>query len=536
MSEARSGDRTRPRFPPRVEWIGWPLVVTAAAFALFASYATHRDLNTDEGWQLECASRILDGQLQHRDFESVYTAGRHYLFAGLLAITGKSFFAFRLLLCLLGAVNVGLVFAIGRRLMPVGLALGAAVLTALVPGPWHKFFFSLILLVGIYTIARWLETGRVRWLALTGLAGGIGTWFRQDNGLFVLVVALALIAVGAIARRGADRGRELRRGLAEVAWLLVPAAVVLLAGFAFFALKGAGWALLSQCFGVAVGENAPKGGVLLEVLRLTIGGLGPISSHVVALLPWIAVLLPMPVILRVGLRALRRHPLDRAEALRFCVALGCLLVAPQVFRRDVLLRFVQCGTLFYLLWFALGWQLIARVASRPWLRRGIALVALALPTALAAMVLFAPRSHRMTVEYTGTAAVRFQRRVPFEVRGTTFFFTARRANELKRLVQFIEDTTSPEDPLLVLGQPSGIYFLTGRRSPLPLIRPTDHAVKRFGRRSIERAIFDSECCYVIADRGFIRRGGRGWRRFIKRHCKLVGPVGKRYKVWEIIGQ
>ncbi|MBW2278174.1 MAG: hypothetical protein JRF63_11820 [Deltaproteobacteria bacterium] len=511
------------RFRPAAEWIGWPLLLFVITSCYLASYATHRDLTADEGWQLDCALRILDGQIQHRDFGSVYTAGRHYLFAGLLAVTGKSLLAIRLTFCLLFGISVGLVFAVGRRLMPVSLAGFAAFLVMVVPGPWHKAFYSLILLLGVYALMRWRESGLNKWLVVTGVVGGLGAWFRQDNGLFVLIVGLALIVLWALARRGSEGSGGARRVLVEVASLLLPAVCLLLGVFAFFAFQGAGSALLTQVFGVAIGENAPRSGVAFDALELAIPGL----------LPFVMPLLSLPVLVWSAFSAWRRRALDDAAAIRFCLALCCLFAGLQVFRFDVLLRFLQSGPLVYLLGLALAWRLAAALSARPWASRVVVAIGVALPLLLSAMALFDRSSYRMPVEYSGTIAVRFERREPVDIRGVEFQITPRWANQLRRLTQFVEDSTEPGEPLLVLGKPSSLYFLTDRLSPLSIIRPFDRVVARAGRREIEQTLLDSSCRFVVEDLSFTRRRGKGWRRFIKRHGKLVGRVGKLIRVWEI---
>jgi hypothetical protein len=519
---------------PDAAWIGWPLGLAAVALGYFASYALYRDVNPDEGWQLDSAMRILAGQVQHRDFSSIYPPGRHYLFAGVLALTGKSLLAFRLLLCALGACSVGLVFVIGRRLVPPGLALAAALTVMLVPGPWHKFFYALVPLAGLYPLVRWRETDRPGWLALTGLAAGIGTWFRQDTGLLVLIAGLALVALDAIARRHQGIGVRARRAARDAAWLLAPAVALLVAGFALFAANDAGGALLSQVFGAAVGDGTPRERFLMQVLVFDIEGLGPIASRVVAFLCWLPLLLALPVLLRAVWTAGRGREIDTRDATLFCLSLCCLLAANQVLRFDPLLRFLQCGPLVFPLWFAAGWSLVRRFDRRPWLRRGLTLPLLVLPLALVSMVWFEPQSYRMPPEYTGTIAVRFERRVPFEVQGTTFHFRQWRANALRRLSKFVEENTAAGDPILVLGQPSCLYYLSERLSPLPIIRVGDGVVARFGREEIERAVLESGCRFVVADRRFLRNRGKGWRGFLKRHCKLVGPVGKQFRVWEVV--
>jgi hypothetical protein len=518
---------------PDAAWIGWPLGLFLVALGYFASYAAYGDLIEDEGWQLHSTMRILAGEVQHRDFSSIYPFGRHYLFAGVLALFDESLLAFRMIFCVLNAVVVALVFAVARRLAPVGLALAAALVTLVVPGPWHKVFYTLVPLIGILLIIRWRETERRRWLGLAGLATGIGFWFRQDTGLFLIAASLALLGLIALSERAAGLARNARRAAVDAAWLLLPVAAVSIAVVGYFAFHGAAVAMLSQIFGAAVGEGAPKGWAMSQAIRMSIRDLGPITTHAVALLCWLPFLLALPVLVRSGIVAVHRRAIGPAEAGLFLLALSGLFAANQVFRFDVLFRFLQCGALIYPLWFAAGWLLISRAGDRRLVRYALGVATVALPLALVAMVLFARQSHRLPIEYGGTIATRFERSTPFEVRGTTFYFSPRRANELRRMLKFAHDNTAPGEPILVLGQPGALHYLADRPSPLPLIRVSNFVVNRLGRERIEQAVLNSGCRYLFTDKHFLGRGGSGWQGFLGRNCKRVGPIGKRFRVWEI---
>jgi hypothetical protein len=254
----------------------------------------------------------------------------------------------------------------------------------------------------------------------------------------------------------------------------------------------------------------------------------------VALLCWLPPVLAVPVLVNRVRAAWRGRAVDPRAATGFCLALCCLFAANQVLRFDPLLRFLQCGPLVFPLWFAVGWAVVERLRGRAVVRRVLVALTIVLPLALACLVVVEKSSYRLPVEYTGSIAVRLERRVPFDVRGTEFQFKPRRANALGRLTRFVDGNTDPGDPILVLGEPSCLYFLTGRQSPLPLVRVADPVVERFGREVIERTVIESSCRFVIADRRFLRGRGRGWRRFLDEHCKIVGPVGKRFRVWEVV--
>jgi len=541
-----------------------PAVLTAGLFAIafgyYTSYASHGNIVPDEAWLLDGCMRVLDGQVPHRDFSNIYAPARYYLFGAVFGLTEGSLLAIRLTWCLLCAGVVALTFLVARRMMPAGFALAAAGAALVLPGPWHKTLYSLVPLLALYPVARWLETGHRRWLIAAGLAGSVGTWLRQDVGLFVLLTAGSLIVLAALGRllslrrgaAGGDAGQGGgaaslyggigRAGLARTAAgdalaLTLPAVLVFGAGLALLAAAGAAGDFLQQAFVQSMSEGSPRGRLLLQALGFGIRGFSPPAAQIVALLCWIPPLLAVPALVLAGRRALAGQA-GAADGLLWCVGLCGLAACNQVLRRDVLIRFLQCAPFVILLWFTAGGVLYRRVrpgagGRAATIRRAAALALVLVPVAaLAAYVHGSGENRKLPVEYTGSLATRWHRAAPFQVRGRTYYFSEQSLNNTEQLLRFLEEHTRPGEPFLVLGKPASLYYLTGRISPLPAIRVGDSAIRPQGPERVHRAALRSGLRYVIAEHRFVRGRGRLWQGFLNEHGQVVAR-NDSHAIWDI---
>ena len=152
--------------------------------------------------------------------------------------------------------------------------------------------------------------------------------------------------------------------------------------------------------------------------------------------------------------------------------------------------------------------------------------------AFAGYVLVSTENRALPVEYTGSVAVRFRRSTPYQVRGHTFYFSRESAQTTAHLVQFLEENTRPGEPILVLGRPQGLYYLTDRINPIPAIQVSDSAIKAIGVDRMHQTALDSGLRYVIADRRFIPTRGRLWHSFLREHGRLKARDSS-HAIWEI---
>jgi 4-amino-4-deoxy-L-arabinose transferase-like glycosyltransferase len=432
-----------------------PAGVLVAAFLWHAAYSGYGLAPQDEGWLLNAASRVAAGETPYRDFTTAYVPGTYYLVAGVLDAFGPSLPAVRLLFALLRALTVLLVFLLARRLMSRPLAFAAAALTALVPGPWHKTFFALVPLAALVPAARWEAGGGLRWLALAGAAAGLGAWFRQD-------AALAAMAGAAWVAWAAERGRATASRSRAMVTLAGSAALAFLGPAAWLAAQGvtAGDVLAQSGVGAA-SIGAPVAASFASMIRLSAPGLAAPHAQIVAALAF-----SFPVLATLALRrslAARRRSAVPAAATLGGLALVSLLLSNQLFRDHILVRFLQCGALAYVLFFAL-----VETTVRPRVR----LALLAAPVAFAAYVLFAEGGRDVPVEYTGSVAVRAAASAALDVRGHVMHVSEELAGDLGPLVRFVRERTAEGEPILVFGQPAILHFLADRPSPDRRIRFT----------------------------------------------------------------
>jgi len=466
------------------------------AAGYYWSYAAYGNVTQDEGWLLECSQRVAAGQVPHRDFISIYPAGRYYFFAYVLQWFDGDLVAVRGAWCVLRAAVVALTFAIGRRLMPLPLALAAAGVVLVLPGPWHKTFFPLVPLGTLAALGAWLASGRRVWLVAASLAAGIGVWFRHDVGLLALGTAgLVVLATRIGFRAEGSARRDLWGDLVAVA---IPGGVALTGGFVWITLQVGFDEVASQLLWRAFGEGAPN------VSRPDVGGLA-------WWLPRGALGLGLAWLGWTSVRGVSGRWRER-DALAWAVALVAVITANQLFRFPEAIRFLQCSPVFQLLWFAAlaaAWR-----ALRP-VHWGVALVpaliGCGLPLAAVVQVL---RGYdlRMPVEYTGAIAVRWQRPQPYALPDGAMIWVDRAwAAEIDFVRAAVDELVPQGDPIAVLGRPAPLYHLTSRSNPTRLIRFDEAATTEPERYAALGAMY-RHCRYVVVDERFLRHRGAWWRR------------------------
>ncbi len=187
---------------PRETALLWPrteaLLIAAAALALFAVYAWAArywiDL-ADEGYFLYLASRVYQGDLPYRDFDTYYTPGVFYLYAALFKLFGVSVMPIRVFMAGARAVCALLLYGLARRLAPWPFALLPFALIALVdpipvfPEPHPAWMALLATLATLELLLRHHAGQRLGWIAFAGLMAGLTFAFKQNCGAFA---ALAL--------------------------------------------------------------------------------------------------------------------------------------------------------------------------------------------------------------------------------------------------------------------------------------------------------------------------------------------------------
>ncbi|HYK40850.1 MAG TPA: glycosyltransferase family 39 protein [Thermoanaerobaculia bacterium] len=131
----------------------------------------------DEGTLAQSAERVLQGEMPHRDFDEGYTGGLTWVHALAFRVFGTNLRALRYTLFVFFLAFVPLVYAIARRaLSPLfaGLVTLACVAWTLpnyfasMPS-WYNLFLAAL---GAWALLKHVESDRLRWIFLAGLAAG----------------------------------------------------------------------------------------------------------------------------------------------------------------------------------------------------------------------------------------------------------------------------------------------------------------------------------------------------------------------------
>lgn len=178
--------------------VGSLLLLVFAAYASFVYYGL--DL-LDEGYFAYLASRVAAGDRPYRDFAIPYTPGLFYVHALLMQLAEQDLVAIRLAQIAARVAGLGMVYALGRQLMPPAFAaLPALFLFAVdtAPGHWevHPAWYALVwTLASVWCVARYAQHGRGRWLFGAGVGAAAAFAFKQNLAAFAVLAALWFLVV-----------------------------------------------------------------------------------------------------------------------------------------------------------------------------------------------------------------------------------------------------------------------------------------------------------------------------------------------------
>jgi hypothetical protein len=269
-------------------------VLAFGYFALFIHYGFNVD---DEGTLLAQFYRTYLGQIPYRDFHMGYTPAGHYLQARLFGFFGVSVVPLRVALAVCHSACAALLFAIGRRTMPTAFAalppIAYVAMLPFYPGefasfniPYPAWYVTLFWLAGLWALLRFVETGRLGWVAGSGVLVGLCFAFKPNVGLFQLAGSglVLLIALEPAEKLRAER-------LENAVWWLLAFGVAAGLSFVFASQASARdvriflWPIFVVLLTLALRRIAGRGGNEHRLRRLT-------GSVVVLGVAMIAVVLP----------------------------------------------------------------------------------------------------------------------------------------------------------------------------------------------------------------------------------------------------
>ncbi|MBI2028544.1 MAG: glycosyltransferase [Candidatus Levybacteria bacterium] len=151
---------------------------------------------SDEGYMLNSAQRMLDGQLPYRDFHLAYTPGTIYLIALSFILFGQSILSERIISIILSLLTLFVLFSILKLITKKYVLIFAALLIYLVWGPMHINFLwpvMLALFTGFltcYLLLIALNRKGLFFFLIAGATTSITFLFKQNFGIGLLLNSL----------------------------------------------------------------------------------------------------------------------------------------------------------------------------------------------------------------------------------------------------------------------------------------------------------------------------------------------------------
>lgn len=182
----------------------------------------------DEGMIGQAAERVLSGGLPHVDYEEPYPGALSYLYALVFQVAGIDSVNLRWTVFLAAVAALAVIYILLRRYLPPV----SAALTTWVALVWTfpNYFSSLpswwilfCALLCLWAIVRFLESERLLYAALAGLAAGVAFCIKQTGLYLMPPMTMSLLLAGALpgTASGAGVERFVRGGIAVAGFTFV---------------------------------------------------------------------------------------------------------------------------------------------------------------------------------------------------------------------------------------------------------------------------------------------------------------------------
>jgi len=489
-----------------------PLVAVLAVSGLILGHFFDRYwLPRDDGYYAHIAERLLNGAVLNRDVQELHSGYIAFFNALAFRLLGTELVSLRYPPAVLGVVQAGLLFAMLR---PRGLLTAMAATLALSSLSFIQFpdpsahWYAQFLFIALIACLQWMPAGARYRIETVGLLLATVAMTRQLTGVFVAIGTVGWLLIE--LPRTDDHRR--RGGLAPAVAAIMAVGV---AGYLYARTDVLGWLLfgiwpLALLIAIAVCCRTDDRAVVEALLRLAAGfalGTLPLIAYHAAtgsLSDWYrdtvadAIALSgseyiqhKTFILYLGLPLRQLFAASGVADIANGLYWPILLLSPLALGAIVLARYLRVANaarardplpflaVFYGL-VALHYQVPAylyfmigtTVAGLLWIAAGGAKTArygaIAVATALSATGLYYQAGQPFARGPLGE--IQGERRVQLADTGLERFglrIEADDARLYRSLVALIRDNTAPNDPILAIPAEPELYFLSGRRNPLP---------------------------------------------------------------------
>lgn len=182
--------------PPFAKRWGWVSLLYLAMLAYFWSFSKYGLNIWDEGGYANGTLRTLNGERALIDFNpNGYLPGRYWYGMLFFKLFGVEIQSLRIGVLLITPPMVLMIYSIGRKIMPAGFALLAALFMLSAPSMYYNRFYTFFVVLNLYLITKFLEKRNLA--SLAGLAAGIfaSAFFKFEVALFSLLISLVVVAL-----------------------------------------------------------------------------------------------------------------------------------------------------------------------------------------------------------------------------------------------------------------------------------------------------------------------------------------------------
>ncbi len=190
MDSASSTDR---HFFKKWGWVSLLYIGLAAYFWSFSRYG----LNIwDEGGYANGTLRTLNGEKALVDFNpNGYLPGRYWYGMLFFKLFGIEIQSLRIGVLLFTPPMILMIYSIGRKLMPAGFALLAALFMLSAPSMYYNRFYTFFVVLNLYYLINVLEKRSLASLAGLGTGIFLSAFFKFEVALFSTLISLTVLTL-----------------------------------------------------------------------------------------------------------------------------------------------------------------------------------------------------------------------------------------------------------------------------------------------------------------------------------------------------
>ncbi len=512
------------------------LVALVIIYASYAALIYNHGINLfGEGSVLGDAQGIIQGKVLYRDISTVYAPGQFYLLAWLFDIFGENILVAHVMWLSVRFVGLIILFYLCRRIMPDLFVFLVCLLYTFVSGPWFKVFFSFFNIPVVLSLIHYSDRREKKWLVAAGLFCGLGIIFRQDTGLFMLVLGLLTILLA----EGRNLQHNFLRVLKSAGYFVVPAAALILPVAVYFYWQGALGDLYYWCFRWAIAGEHILGLPFPNILNIPdpdlAAGWDALHGYLATKLFYY---IPLFILFIVLVQLIVRFAFRRSSKEDLYIAIiflwGCMLSY-----KDIMVPIYRHAIQAALPVYVLGCYLLSLMYTRTAGKRINRAVAVPLLVIVLVIPLFIVYHHLVYADDMQKDYMKWQPgQVVLDIARAPVYADREDGKSIEQVTKYIIANTDKNDYIFADTVP-GFYFLTGRRnaSRYEVLQPLI-----FSRGSAEEeALVDTlrvKAKYIIHANFSLKRR-RLWEykdfaplvsRFIMDECIMVKQVGP-YQVY-----